>query len=63
MGDVADAADAAIPRAEVEEAELYHPHSWLTRSTSAFVIKRAPVDEILSAVRHAAVFTDGEDIE
>src|SRR4051812_49527827 len=31
MGDVADAAGAAIPHPHSEEDELYHPHSWLTK--------------------------------
>src|SRR5215213_2352934 len=31
MGEVAGAADAVVPHAEIDEVELYHPHSWLTK--------------------------------
>jgi cytochrome c oxidase subunit 1 len=31
MSSAAHGADQAIPRAEVEEVELYHPHSWVTK--------------------------------
>ena len=31
MGDVVIGRDHAIPPAEVAEAELYHPHSWITK--------------------------------
>jgi len=50
MGEVADAAGAAIPRAEVEEPELYHPHSWLTKYVFSQDAKTIGVQYSLTAI-------------
>src|SRR4051812_43325061 len=50
MGDVADAAGAAIPHPHSEEDELYHPHSWLTKYVFSQDAKVIGVQYSLTAI-------------
>src|SRR3954453_14926728 len=50
MGDVADAAGAAIPHPHSEEGELYHPHSWLTKYVFSQDAKVIGVQYSLTAI-------------
>src|SRR6476661_2782145 len=50
MGDVADAAGAAIPHPHSEEDELYHPHGWLTKYVFSQDAKVIGVQYSLTAI-------------